>query len=128
MIKVAWLTQYNVFRLLPEIKLSRQVILHSSSWINVLSEQLILQKEIELHIITHCPFVEQPQTIIKNGINFHVIKYNFPFTNRGFPWYLPFDKLTGYYSFKRKARKIINEIQPHILHVHGTEGGYFTPT
>lgn len=127
MIKVAWLTQYNVFKLLPEIKLNREVILHNSSWIHTLSEELVLQKEIELHIITHCSFVEQTQTIIKDGIYFHVIKYNFPYTDRGFPWYLPLDKLTGYYSFKKSARKIINDIQPDILHVHGTEGGYFTP-
>lgn len=125
MIKVVWFTQYNVFKLLPEIKLKREVILHNSSWIHTLSEELILQNEIELHIITHCPFVEQTQTIIKNGINFHVIKYSFPFTYRGFPWYLPFDKLTGYYFFSKIACKIIDEIQPHILHVHGTEGGYF---
>ncbi len=125
--KIAWLSQYNVFKLLPEIKLNREVILHNSSWIHSLSEQLGLKKEIELHIITYSHLVDQSQTIIKNGIYFHVIKYSFPFTNRGFPWYLPFDKLSGYYSFAKAARKIINEIRPDVVHVHGTEGGYFTP-
>lgn len=70
MIKVAWLTQYNVYELLPEIRLNREVILHNSSWINVLSEQLILQKGIELHIITYSPFVVQSQTIKKMGLIF----------------------------------------------------------
>jgi len=127
MIRVAWLTQYNINKLVPEIKLNRKVTLHNSSWIHTLSEQLVLQKEVELHIITHSHLVDQTQTIKKNGIYFYVIKYNFPFTNKGFPLYMPFDKLTRYYSFSKKARKIINKIQPDILHVHGTEGGYFTP-
>lgn len=128
MIKIVWLAPYNVSTLQPQLELNREVVQHSASWIHSLSEQLALNDDIELHIITHSQLINQSQTIKKNGIYFHVIQYSFPFTKRGFPWYLPFDKLTGYYSFKRKARKIINEIQPHILHVHGTEGGYFTPT
>ncbi|MEJ7831144.1 MAG: glycosyltransferase, partial [Segetibacter sp.] len=126
MIKVVWLTQYNVYELLPEIQLTREVVLHSSSWIHTLSEALALEKEISLHIITHSPLVSHSQTIGKNGIEFHVIKYNFPFTDRGFPEYLPFDKLSGYHSFKKEAAEKIRELRPDVLHVHGTEGGYFT--
>jgi glycosyltransferase involved in cell wall biosynthesis len=107
--------------------LNREVVLHSSSWIHTLSEQLALREEIELHIITHSNLVDRTQSIKKRGINFHIINYSFPFTNRGFPWYLPIDKITGYYSFRKKAEKIIHDIQPDILHVHGTEGGYFAP-
>ncbi|MEJ7769417.1 MAG: hypothetical protein WKF89_16480, partial [Chitinophagaceae bacterium] len=103
MIKVAWLTQYNVYELLPEIELTREVALHSSSWIHTLSEALSSETEINLHIITHSPLVRRSQTISKNGIVFHVIKYNFPFTDRGFPEYLPFDKLSGYFSFQKEA-------------------------
>lgn len=127
MIKVVWLCQYNVFKLLPEIKVNREVVLHASSWIHTLSEQLALNEDIELHIITHSQLVDNTQVIQKNGISFHIIKYCFPFTKRGFPWYMPFDKLTGYYSFSKRAQKIVEEIRPDLLHVHGTEGGYFTP-
>jgi glycosyltransferase involved in cell wall biosynthesis len=127
MVKVVWLSQYNVFKLLPEIKLNREVILHNSSWIHSLSKELALQTDIELHIITYSHLVSYSQTIKKEGITFHVIKYSFPFTSRGFPWYLPIDKLTSYHSFSKQAQKIIQEIKPHVLHVHGTEGGYNIP-
>lgn len=127
MIKVAWLTQYDIYRLLPEIDINRKVVLHSSSWIHTLSDALALNKEIELHIITQTQLVDKTQHIKKNGIHFHIIKHTFPFTKKGFPWYLPFDRLTGYYAFSKKAKKVINEINPDILHVHGTEGGYYTP-
>lgn len=127
MIKIVWLAQYNVSTLQPELRLNREAVQHTSSWIHSLSDNLALNKEVQLHIITHSQLVDKTQVIKKNGIYFHVIKYNFPFTNKGFPRYFPYDKLTGYYHFTKKARKIIDEIGPDILHVHGTEGGYYTP-
>lgn len=127
MMKVLWLSQYNVYKLLPEIKLKREVTIHNSSWIHALSEELSFSKEIKLYIITYSHLVTHSQTVKKNGIVFFILKYSFPFTNKGFPWYLPIDKLTGYYTFRRAAAKIIEQVQPDILHVHGTEGGYFLP-
>jgi glycosyltransferase involved in cell wall biosynthesis len=125
--KIAWLTQYDIYKLLPEIVINRKTTLHSSSWIHSLSENLSTNKEVELHIITHTQLVDKTQHFKKNGIFFHIIKYSSPFTKRGFPWYFPFDKMTGYYSFARNARKVIEQINPDVLHVHGTEGGYFRP-
>ena len=126
--KIVWLAQYNVSTLQPELKLNRVVVQHSSSWIHSLSEILALNKEVQLHIITHSQLIDETQVIKKNGICFHVIKYSFPFTKKGFPNYFPYDKLTGYHHFTKIARKIIDEIKPDIIHVHGTEGGYFNPT
>ena len=125
--KIVWLSQYNIFKLLPEINLRLKVILHNSSWIQNLSDELALNKEIELHIISYSHLIDQSQEFMKNGIYFHIIKYNFPFTNKGFPWYLPLDKLNAYNTFKKVAEKVIKEIKPDVLHVHGTEGGYFLP-
>lgn len=127
MIKIVWLTPYNIYKLLPEVVVNRNAGSHSSSWIHSLSDMLAQNKELELHIITHTQLIDNTQHFEKNGIHFHIIKYNFPFTKKGFPWYFPLDKLTGYHSFSRKAKKLIEELQPDILHVHGTEGGYFTP-
>ncbi|MEJ7830184.1 MAG: glycosyltransferase family 4 protein [Segetibacter sp.] len=109
------------------MKLNRVVIQHTSSWIHSLSEILSQNKEVEFHIITHSQLVDETQVIKKNRICFHVIKYSFPFTKKGFPNYFPYDKLTGYHHFTKVARKIIDEIRPDIIHVHGTEGGYFNP-
>lgn len=127
MIKVVWLCPYNVNNLLPELELNRKIITHNSSWIQNLSDSLALHPDLELHIITHSPAVNTTQHIIKNRIHFHVVKYNFPFTNKGFPKYLPYDRLSGYRGFARKARRIIAEIEPDVLHVHGTEGAYAVP-
>lgn len=84
MIKIVWLAQYNVSALLPQLKLNRESFQHSSSWIHCLSDELAFNKEIQLHIITHSQLVNETQVIKKNDIYFHVIKYNFPFTKKGF--------------------------------------------
>lgn len=128
MIKVVWLCPYNINHLKPEIKINRNITLHNASWILNLANHLALLSELELHIITYSPAVSESQVVFKDNIYFHVIKYSFPFTNKGFPWYLPLDKLTGFYAFSKRAKKAINQIKPDILHVHGTEGGYFIPT
>jgi glycosyltransferase involved in cell wall biosynthesis len=127
MLKIVWLAQYNVSTLQPELKLNRDVVQHTSSWIHSLSEFLALKNEIQLHIVTHSQLVDKTQVVRKNGIYFHVIKYSFPFTKKGFPNYFPYDRLTGYHQFAKEARKIIDEIAPDVLHVHGTEGGYYIP-
>ena len=128
MLKVVWLAPYNINDLKPEVVVTREIVYHSASWIYNLAEYLSLEKEIDFHIITYSNLVNKSQTFRKNNITFHIIRYCFPFTQRGFPWYLPLDKLTVYYSFSRQAKKIINEISPDILHVHGTEAGYYLPT
>src|SRR5580658_5438007 len=81
MSRIIWLAPYNIFRLLPEIKINRTVGMHNASWIHNLSEAIAMHGEIELHIITSSQLVDQSQYLIKNGIHFHVIKYAFPYTN-----------------------------------------------
>ncbi len=64
-VKSCMACQSNVFKLLPEIKLFREVTLHDSSWIHNLSDELALNKKIELHIITHSHLVDKSQQIMK---------------------------------------------------------------
>jgi glycosyltransferase involved in cell wall biosynthesis len=127
MIKVVWLCCYNISNLLPELQLDQQVTMHSASWILNLSAALAAKPNVELHIITQCPNVARTQSIEKFGIHFHVVKHSLPFTSKGFPWYFPVDKLSAYFSFSKSALKIINQVKPDVLHVHGTEGAYCFP-
>ena len=77
---------------------------------------MAFNKEIELHIITHTQLVDNSQTIKKNGIYFHIIKYNLPFTKKGFPKYLLWDKIISYNSFIKNASTIITAIKPDVIH------------
>ena len=123
--RIAWLSPYPINLLTPEIKTNRNIGSHAASWIVNLSNELAKQNDIKLHIITHTAIIPYSQTIVKNNITFHVIRYCFPFIkNKGFPSYLPFDKLTLFKGFTKKALRILKRIQPDIVHAHGTEGAY----
>ncbi len=65
MIKIVWLAQYNVSVLQPELILNREVVQHSSSWIHSLSDNLALNKQVQLYIITHSQLVDKTQFIKK---------------------------------------------------------------
>lgn len=123
--RVVWLAPYPIDRLTPELTISRNIGGHAASWIANLSNELVKQRDMELHIVTHAPNIPYSQKIIKNDIIFHVIRYCFPFTkNKGFPSYLPLNVFTWYKGFVDKALKIISDIKPDIVHAHGTEGAF----
>lgn len=122
--KIVWLAPYSMNLLIPELKTSKNVSGHAASWVVNLSNELASQKNIELHIITHINGIPYSQVIEKNNITFHVIRYCFPFTNKGFPPYLPLNALTWHKSFVSEALKILERIEPDIVHAHGTENAF----
>ncbi|NQV54022.1 MAG: glycosyltransferase family 4 protein [Flavobacteriales bacterium] len=124
-IKVLWLCPFPVFDLSDFLKISRKVSSHSSSWIRVLSKELSSHSEIDLHLLTMSQYVNSNCTGFKGGITYHVIRDGVPFTNSGYPSFIPVQRLTEYYFFRRRASRYIqSKIQPDIIHAHGTEGPY----
>lgn len=127
MIKVMWLAPYPASLLEPELTLRRPQKSHPSSWIVSLSNELAKRKEIVLHIMTGSAGIRQTQTFEKNGIVFHVVRHTFPFSVRGYPQYLRLDALTRYSLLRRRAGSIIREVNPDLIHVHGTESWFGLP-
>ena len=109
---------------MPELKTNKVVSGHAASWVVNLSNELASQKNVELHIITHTAGIPYSQVIEKNNITFHVIRYCFPFTNKGFPPYLPLNTLTWYKPFTWKVLKILEKVEPKIVHAYGTENAF----
>jgi len=124
-LKIAWLCPYPIEFLQPEIKLKRrQPSFHPCNWIINLSAALSNIPDVELHIITLSPLIDNNQLILKNNIHFHIIRFAVPFSNRGFPSYLPFNMLTRFIFERVKLVAEIKRIQPDIVHSHGTEGPF----
>jgi glycosyltransferase involved in cell wall biosynthesis len=80
--------------------------------------------DVELHLLTFNPYVPFYQVIVRDGITFHVIKNGVPGMPKGYPYYFPFDALTGYFFETRNVLKIIEDISPQIIHVQGTESAF----
>lgn len=123
--KIAWLSSFPLTLLCPELKTTKRAAKrHPVSWIVNLSGAIARHMDVELHIVALSPFVYRDQVLNKHNINFHIVKSGCPFTNRGFPPYLPFDVLTRFYFERKRLIKELAKIEPDIVHSHGTEGPY----
>ena len=118
--KILWLSPYPIEQLINTSKKS-----HSASWIVNLASELSKRTDIDLHILTTNSAINKKYIIIKNNnIVFHIIKFNLPFTNLGFPKYLPYDSFTWYWKLIKRGKKIINQVKPDLIHAHGIEKGF----
>jgi L-malate glycosyltransferase len=122
--KILWLAPYPIDQLLPEIVVSRKLNRSTGSWLVNLSNELANNEKIELHILTISSSIPYSQSCIKNRMHFHIIKYTFPFTKKGFPPYLPLDKITWFRGIRKECSRVIKDINPDLVHAHGTEGAY----
>ena len=124
-IKVAWLAPYPVTRLQPELRLERPPKLeHPVSWLVNLADALAARDDIDLHIVAASAVVRRNYALRRNGIAFHVVRHAFPFTCKGFPPYLRIDLWTRYAYLRRQLRRVVDQLRPELIHVHGTENGY----
>ncbi|MCK6541059.1 glycosyltransferase family 4 protein [bacterium] len=124
MIRIVWVCPFPIGKINAKLKLSRTSISHAASWITNLLHEMKSRGDIEIHIITSSPYALDDQECLEDGVCYHIIRYGFPFSNRGFPRFLPLDVLTRYYPLRKKINSIIKSINPDIIHVHGTEYGY----
>lgn len=123
--KVAWLAPYPVQSLEPELTLVRPPkSFHPCSWVVNLSRELVRLPGLELHLITESSLVARTQSVVKGGIHFHVVKAGVPFTSRGFPGWLPFEPLMRFKPNSLRLNAVLRQIQPDLIHSHGTEAGY----
>lgn len=122
--KIVWLASYPLNNIEDQLVLTGKIGLLTTNWLVNLAKGLSSIKEIDLHIITHSSKIPFTQEIKKDNITYHIIKYNFPFSNKGFPNKFRWDIFTLYSGFIKNALKEIKNIQPDIIHAHGTEHAY----
>lgn len=124
-LNILWLCPFQISLLEPEARLIRKNINERSApWIENLSKELARRSNINLTIITKSANIITTQEFKKYGISFIIIKHNFPFLKKGFPYYMPIDKIFRYAYLRKKIIKHINSIKPDIIHAHGTETVY----
>ncbi len=123
--KIAWLSPYSIDHLVDEgLKMTRPAGGHACSWIINWAKALIQQPDIDLHIITYSPRVPYSQSIAFQGYTVHVLRDAVPFTDRSWAGVLDLDARTGFKSRTRKLIKKLDELNPDVVHGHGTEDAY----
>jgi len=89
-----------------------------------LSRALARKPDIELHLVTESQLVPRTQTVQKDNIHYHVVRSAAPFTQRGFPSWLPIEPLLNFWPNSIRLNRVLKQIQPDIVHAHGTEAAY----
>lgn len=123
MIKIAWLCPYPIDKLLPQIKLLNVNLKYKGTWIYNL-EQALKNEEIQFHIITHSSNVAFFQIINKGNRTFYIIDNHFPFFKKGFPDFLPLNRIFRFPNLLKKYSNVLNTINPDLIHSFGTEEAY----
>ncbi|MCK6622843.1 MAG: glycosyltransferase family 4 protein [Calditrichaceae bacterium] len=124
--KALWLAPYPLNRIRNIPVKYRQRGEHPCTWIVTLSDALSRLPEVELHIITQRSNIAAPFHCFQDNIHFHFLKTGstLPFLPIGYSWILPYDVFTGFKKDRKMLLKKIREINPDIIHVHGTETPY----
>lgn len=124
--KICWLCTYDLTLLKEHLHNKRAIKCHPSSWIVNLSNEIAQRNNVELSIISYYPDIDRDQSFEYNGIRFYIIKYGVSLTRRGFPNYFPIDVMFKYPFLRHKILKTVREINPDVIHIHGTENAFGT--
>lgn len=124
--KIIWLSPYPTHLLGDRLAWKRvRYSGHPCSWIMNLSAGLHNLNDVDLHIVTLCPWITSSQSVqTEEGYTVHVIKSGMPFVHKGYPRSLPLDALTHFKCERASIKKIVSSLNPSIVHAHGTESAY----
>lgn len=122
--KVLWLCNYSLKYLQHQLKIKiDNKSKHPIPWLYYLVQEISKIKDVELHILTLSSDLEKDYYIIEDGIHYHLIKER--------PFVIPTLKFGSISKrkihsvnifWKKKVLKIIEEINPDVINIHGTEG------
>jgi len=125
--KILFLCHYPIDKIKPKGIIYRKKNQHPASWVEGIVNSLSRNKNYEIYILTVSSYLKNSITFEYNNKTITVLRnpYSIPFTLRGFPSFLFFEKLTRYIFVKRKIRQIIKEqIKPDLIYSFGTESFY----
>jgi len=123
-IKVVWLCPYPVDKLLSETAFVRRKKYHPAPWIvnsiNVLKDI----PEIELHVITLNAHIRKDIIIDSDSVKYYILKRGIKILSLGYPKHFRFDLFTSFYIETQRLKKILNLINPDLIHSFGSEVPY----
>lgn len=127
-IKVVWLCHFSNKEFKDHFNTPH--INDFAPWISMLIEYFENNNEIDLCIIAPNIFTNQDHIFIKKGIVFNFYKpipivKNYRYLNKVYHL-LRIDYLTNFYWIKYKIKKIIGQLNPDIIHLHGAENPYYS--
>lgn len=97
-----------------------------SPWISTLISLFKSRKDIELHIVAPNVFNNTDCSFVHNGIHYHFYPVRHPLFSKKINTLVKIIIGTNYSAIQSKINKIISEINPDIIHLHGAENPYYS--
>ena len=122
--KVVWLCHFanaemKSFFHTPHVK-------EMAPWINTLIDLFCERADLELHVVAPNIYTNKKIKIKIKNIHYHFYQYRPFFIPRKVHSFFRIESRTNYYCVKQKIAKIIELINPDIIHLHGAENPYYS--
>ncbi|MCP4970271.1 MAG: glycosyltransferase family 4 protein [Arcobacter sp.] len=118
--KVVWLCHFSNQEIVNYFQTKKNN--DFAPWINQLISIFENNSSFEVHIIAPNYFINEATTFLKNNIRYNFYKSNYPFINQ------KYINLNFFWFAKRNVQKLVSEIKPDIIHLHGAENAYYSST
>jgi len=123
-IKVVWICHFSnpeVQKRLPLVKPSPQF----APWITLLIEEFKKIENIDLYVISPFEWLKRDTTFNMDGVQYAFIRTGIPIIHRHWPAIFKLDYLTHFLYNRRKIARIVSDIHPDIINLHGIENPYY---
>lgn len=124
-IKIALICHFSNEFVQGKLKLRKKVN-EFAPWISVTIQGIKRHPEIELHIISPHDYLISDSYFVDQNIHYHFFTIGVPFIHRHWPSFFRFDLWTKYNRNRKKIKKLINQINPDIVHLYGAENAYYS--
>lgn len=123
-LKVVWLCHFSNREIKEYLKTPE--VQEFAPWITLMAELFETERDVEVHIVSPHEYISGCKYFEIRGIHYHFFNAHIPFWGRHWPDKFKFDLWSNYFFNKRKIAKIINKINPDIIHLHGAENAYYS--
>jgi len=126
-LKVVWIchfTDSSIQQILKPWRAKAQF----APWISHTLKVFEYQSEIELHIISPHEYIPHYKTFERRGVHYHFFNPYIPIWGRHWPGFFKWDEWTNFAKNKRIVHKVIDSINPDVIHLQGAENPYYSST
>ena len=121
--KVVWLCHFANAEMTalfhtPQVK-------EMAPWISNLIALFKERKDIDLHIVAPNVFTNKKHYVKLRNVHYHFYQHRLSFIPKKLHSFLRFESNTNFYFVKKRIERIIKNINPEIIHLHGAENPYY---
>lgn len=122
---VVWLCYFNNQFLEDQIRPWKRVG-EFAPWISNMIPLFENDNDVELHVVSQYRWIRGYRSFKIKSVTYHFFNAGIPLIGRHWPGFFRFDVLSDFFVTKTHFAKIIRNIKPDILHLHGAENEFCT--